>query len=119
MVEEGNVWWCRMGENVGVEINGKGKDFTRPVIIHTKFTATSFLVIPMTTKLEYKSGDKKEGSWFTSFRHQGVDNLACLSQIRVVDYRRLKNKMGYLDDKDFGRICVAFEKVYCKNKSPQ
>ena len=26
---EGEVWWCAVGENVGVEINGKSKTFAR------------------------------------------------------------------------------------------
>lgn len=30
---EGEVWWCSCGENVGIEINGKNKEFTRPVLI--------------------------------------------------------------------------------------
>ena len=31
--KEWEIWWCSIGENVGVEINGKGSHFMRPVII--------------------------------------------------------------------------------------
>ncbi|MEI7511723.1 MAG: hypothetical protein WCJ84_06220 [Candidatus Peregrinibacteria bacterium] len=40
--------------------------------------------------------------------------LACLSQIRVIDYRRLKNKLGDIDEQDFYRICRSFETLYKK-----
>ena len=33
LFKEGEVWWCYIGENVGVEVNGKGKQFTRPALI--------------------------------------------------------------------------------------
>lgn len=29
---EGQIWWAALGKNVGVEINGKNKDFSRPVV---------------------------------------------------------------------------------------
>lgn len=32
-ISEGEVWWASLGENVGFEINGHSKDFTRPVLI--------------------------------------------------------------------------------------
>lgn len=32
-VHEGDVWWCAMGENIGVEINGKHEVFSRPVLV--------------------------------------------------------------------------------------
>ena len=35
-VSEGDIWWCTVGENVGVEINGKGHLFARPVLVLTK-----------------------------------------------------------------------------------
>lgn len=32
-IKKGEIWWCAMGENVGVEINGKSEVFSRPVLI--------------------------------------------------------------------------------------
>lgn len=31
-VNEGDIWWVSLGENVGWEINGKSREFSRPVI---------------------------------------------------------------------------------------
>lgn len=35
-IHEGEVWWCAMGENIGIEINGKNEVFSRPVLIFKK-----------------------------------------------------------------------------------
>ena len=35
-IREGEVWWCAIGENVGIEINGKSETFARPVLILKK-----------------------------------------------------------------------------------
>jgi mRNA interferase MazF len=104
-VKEGNLWWCNMGENIGSEINGKGKNFSRPVIIHTKLSKYTFLVIPCSTQI-------KEGSWFVKFIHQSKEMIAVLSQIKIIDYRRLENKIGDLDEKDYTDIKNAFLNLY-------
>lgn len=35
-IKEGDIWWCSIGENVGVEINGKSEFFSRPVLVLKK-----------------------------------------------------------------------------------
>lgn len=37
-IHEGEIWWCAMGENVGVEINGKHDVFSRPVLVFKKLS---------------------------------------------------------------------------------
>jgi mRNA interferase MazF len=54
---EGEIWWCAVGENIGIEINGKGKLFSRPVFVYKKLSKDGFLGIPLTTQ-------EKKGSWF-------------------------------------------------------
>ena len=29
---EGEIWWVRLGKNVGYELDGKSREFTRPVL---------------------------------------------------------------------------------------
>lgn len=48
-IKEGEIWWCAIGENVGVEINGKSKTFARPVLILRKLGKYSFMSIPLTS----------------------------------------------------------------------
>ena len=57
---EGEVWWCGCGENVGVEINGKNRYFSRPVLIFRKLDKKSFMGIPLTSR-------SKRGTWYVPF----------------------------------------------------
>ena len=104
-VKEGEIWWVHIGENVGAEISGKGKKFTRPALIYKKLCAHSFLVIPLTTK-------NKQGTWFVSFMHAGTQEIAVLSQVRIISVHRLDDKIGHIDDRDFERIKDGFKKLY-------
>ncbi|CAN5773069.1 hypothetical protein BH11PAT2_BH11PAT2_10340 [soil metagenome] len=104
-VSEGDVWWVNIGENVGYELNGKSKIFTRPVVIYKKFSHNFYFVIPATTKIHI-------GDWYIPYTHRGQKAAACLHQARSIDYRRLHNKMGTLDDADFKRIKEGFKALY-------
>lgn len=104
--KERQVWWCSVGMNVGNEIYGKGKFFSRPVVIFKKLSNKHFLGIPLTTKV-------KAGSWYVKFRHKDEDSTALLNQIRVFDKKRLISSMGELDDQDFSRLKSAFKNIYC------
>ena len=44
-VSEGDIWWVNIGDNVGQEINGKGKNFARPVYIYQKLSSDFYLVL--------------------------------------------------------------------------
>lgn len=106
-VNEGDIWWCAMGENVGSEINGKSELFSRPAILLKKLSNSLYFVVPTTTK-------NAEGSWYVNFSQKGKSMNACLHQARTIDYRRLFSKLGELDDMDFAKIGSAFHKLYCK-----
>ena len=104
-IKEGEIWWCAMGKNVGIEIDGKSKTFARPVLIFKKLSRFGFLGIPLTSKPHV-------GSWYVSFRFQGRNEVAVLSQIRVISVSRLYSKMGDIDDTDKVTIRKAFQVLY-------
>ena len=99
--KEGEVWWCYLGENVGIEINGKSDKFTRPVLIFKKYDKYSFLGLPLSTK-------NKIGSWYVPISFLGLIQVVILSQSRVLDYRRLDKKMGELDFIEVSKVSDAF-----------
>jgi mRNA interferase MazF len=105
IITEGDLWWCAIGENVGIEVNGKSKDFTRPVVVVKKFGRLGFLGIPTTTR-------EKIGSWYVSFIHKGIKEVAVLSQARLFSYKRLHSKMGTLDGSDFQKIKEAYIRLF-------
>jgi len=105
LVSTGDIWWASIGENVGSEINGKSRLFSRPVIIFKKLAHGFYFAIPTTTK-------SKVGSWFVPLRQADRDMVASLHQARAIDHRRLSTKLGQLDDSDFDRVREGFWKLY-------
>jgi len=51
---EREIWWCSIGVNFGFEIYGKSDIFTRPVLIVKKFSPSTFLGLPLSTKSKKK-----------------------------------------------------------------
>ena len=96
-INEDEIWWCSFGENVGVEINGKNKLFSRPVFIYKKLSRFGFIGIPLTSQ-------DKVGSWYVKFDFQGKNQVAVLSQIRTFSVARLSSRMGKLDKNDSRKI---------------
>lgn len=92
------VWWCRIGINVGSEQDGSGKLFLRPVVIVRGFGANTCMVIPLTTSTQHHPLRVPVG------KIQDKTAKAILSQIRVIDTRRLVEKIGFLDKKIFTQL---------------
>lgn len=104
-ISEGELWWCSIGENIGVEISGKGFTFSRPVIVLKQLGRLSFYGIPTTTK-------PKTGSWYVSFMVNGSREIAVLSQARVFSSKRLGGKIGTLRLDEYEKIKEAFISLF-------
>lgn len=99
------VWWCSVGENVGFEMDGKGEDFARPVLIITGFSKEVFLCVPITTK-------QKSGKYYTDINlGDGKTRKVILSQIRLIDSKRLQEKITTLDEPHFREIKQAVIRI--------
>lgn len=116
-VRIGDIWWCRLGENIGYEISGKSDQFTRPVLIYAKLGKYMYLTIPLSTVTKHKDGKNKKAPWFVNFKHRNKSVVACLTQIRTVDYRRLHNIYGRIDESDMNKITKSFNSLYYKKIS--
>ena len=108
--KEWEIWWCSIGENVGVEINGKGSHFMRPVVIYKKFNRLFFTAIPLTTK----DHTKEFPDWYVRFTFKGKDEFAAVHQITSSSAYRLYRRLGEIDDSDKSRIIRAHNKLYKK-----
>lgn len=111
LFKEGEIWWCGMGENIGVEVSGKNQDFSRPVLVFKKLSKYGFLGIPTSTKI-------KDGTWYVKIDYQGKNFVVNLSQTKFFSYKRLYNKITTLDSKDFYKTKQAFADLFCSN-APQ
>jgi len=109
LFKEGEVWWCSFGENVGVEVDGKGSKFSRPAIIFKKLSADGFFAIPLSTKI-------KKGTWYVPITHREIKCVAVLSQARVLSAKRLLEKYGELDQKDVKAVKEGFFLLYIGKK---
>ena len=92
------VWWCRRGVNIGSEQDGSGTSFLRPVVIIHGFGSDACLVVPLTTSAREHPLRISVGVV------GGREARANISQIRVVDTRRLVEKVGFLDKEVFARL---------------
>lgn len=95
---EREIWWCSMGLNVGFEQDGKGKDFSRPILVIKKFNKEVFIGLPLTTK-------PKVGRFYFSLKsHNRMERKVILSQIRLFDSKRLQEKLSTLSLSEFNEI---------------
>jgi mRNA interferase MazF len=88
---EGEVWWVRLGKNIGYETDGNSREFTRPVIILKKYNQFSFLALPLTT------AEKPSPYRLPIGTVDGRKAFATLSQLRNIDSKRLVKKIVHLD----------------------
>lgn len=101
---QGEVWWCKIGMNIGDEIYGKGSHFQRPVLILKKYTKNIFLAIPFST-VEHK------GTWYVETELGGMRRWAILNQARTMDALRLVDPVGEFDAAMLARIRAKFFKL--------
>jgi len=60
--KEREIFWLRLGQNIGNEEYGKGNEFQRPVLIVRRLTATIFVGVPLTSTL-------KDNDYFHKFEY--------------------------------------------------
>ena len=97
-IKEREIWICNVGDNVGFEEDGKGSDFTRPVLILKVFSRRFCYVVPLSKT------DKRGKHYYAFDGNTGKISVALLSQIRAVDSFRLRDKIGMANKKDFDEI---------------
>jgi mRNA-degrading endonuclease toxin of MazEF toxin-antitoxin module len=100
-IREGEIRWCRIGINVGREIVGKGEDFIRPVLILKKFSGDVFLGAPLTSKIH-------GGDWYYILKHNNTEQSVILNQSRLLDKKRLQNKLFQIHDRELLKIKQAY-----------
>ena len=92
---EREVWWCIMGANIGVEIDGKHELFLRPAVVIRKFNKYMALVVPTTAQ------DRDNKYYFLVSGDDGKKYNACLSQIKAISSKRLFRKIGTISETDY------------------
>ncbi len=97
LFREREIWFCYLGQNVGHEQDGVGENFLRPVVVLKKFNDSLLWAVPLTSASRY-------GSFYFQFYFRGVVNSAILSQVRLLDSKRLKYRAGYISSDHFNLL---------------
>jgi mRNA interferase MazF len=103
------IFWIKLGQNIGSEEYGKDKNFARPIIVLRKLTSDLFVGVPLTSTL-------KNNDYFHSFEYVNkqnglVQNSAMILQIRVFSIKRVMNKVGIVNKNDFEIIVKKCQSI--------
>ncbi|MDH3324380.1 MAG: type II toxin-antitoxin system PemK/MazF family toxin [Candidatus Peregrinibacteria bacterium] len=92
------IWFLRVGKNVGFEQDGKGDIFLRPVVVFKKFNKDVFWGIPCTSQ------ERSGKYYFKISDFNKRKNYLILSQLRLFDAKRLEYKIGNVAKNEFSQI---------------
>ena len=95
LYHERQVWWCSLGANIGFEQDGTGDDYQRPVLILRGISRNTCYIVPLTTSTQKHKLRIRIGLV------DGKQATALISQIKLIDTKRLVNKLGFIDQKAF------------------
>jgi len=94
---EWQIWWVSLWLNIKQESCWKWENFRRPVLILKKLSSTTFIWIPLSSKIKY-------WTWYAIYKQSWEDFTALLYQIRMFDNARFQRKMWEIDEEDFREI---------------
>ena len=106
---EREIWFCHLGANIGFEEDGKGENFGRPVVVFRKFNNEVFWGVPLTTRT------KKGRFYFPIDLEDDLPRRAILSQLRLLDAKRLYQKVAVISDANYAKLTEAIIAL-CKGK---
>ncbi len=98
------IWFAHIGVNVGFEQDGRGNESLRPILVLRKFNNEVFWAIPLTRQ------EKPRNPYYARFSYAPFpeitgaaleDSVCILSQLRLVDAKRLKYKIGTVHEEEF------------------
>lgn len=100
-VRSGEIWICRIGKNIGFEIDGKGDEFSRPVLIIKSYGTTGAIILPLTST-------NKESVFQYVLKEWGTVKL---TQIRFLDSRRFTRMIGIITKKELIKLRIELFKI--------
>jgi mRNA interferase MazF len=92
------IWWCNLGCNIGFEQDGKGRNFSRPVLVLNSYNRNIFLSVPLSSKI------KQDNFYYKRVKYNNEVYSVIISQIRLLDSKRLIRKITTLDKKQYDEV---------------
>ena len=101
--KEREIYFMSIGQNIGAESYGKKDLYLRPVLVYKKLSKTTFIGIPLTSKL-------KDGSYYFSFNYtKDKTSIAMFNNIRTFDIKRANYRSGLIKFSDFKKLIFKLE----------
>lgn len=100
------LWWCSLGVNVGSEQDGSGEKYDRPVLILKGLSKQTCIILPITSSAEKHKMRIPIGQ----VQNEGASVI--ISQIKVIDTKRLIYKIGFLDKDIFSKITKTIKDLF-------
>lgn len=97
---EKEIWSIAIGVNIDIEIDGKGGNFERPVLVIKKFNRNYALVLPITRIHNTNTGMHI----IISHKNLDIRSAVVLSQLQRVSNYRFIYRIGILDTLQFLKI---------------
>ena len=104
------IFWVKIGQNIGDEEFGKGKDFLRPVIVVRQLTSDLFVGVPTTTTLK-DDNDYFHKIAYTDISKKSIISTAMILQFKVFSKKRLLSKLGMVNKNDFEALKDKLKKA--------
>lgn len=108
---EREIWWCSVGVNVGVEVDGKNHDFERPVLVIKKFNKMMFWGIPLTSR-------SQSYPTIMEIEHGLKFSFANLAQMRLFSTKRLLRKVDVTSQSTFNKVVMKLRSLLKINRPP-
>ena len=108
-IKEREIFWIKIGQNIGDEEYGKDKNFARPVIVINQLTNGLFIGVPLTSTI-------KNNDYFHSFEYNNkqngiTNNSAMILQLKAFSIKRVMNKAGVVNKNDFELIVEKLQNI--------
>ena len=106
-VHERELWFIHLDTNIGFEQDGRGDESLRPVLVLRKFNNEVVWALPLTRR------DKPGHPYYVSFDYVAFpevesaplrSSVAILSQLRLLDGKRFRYKIGMVPTEAFASI---------------
>ena len=112
-----DIFWLKIGQNIGHEEFGKGKEFLRPVVVIRQLTSDLFVGVPTTTTKK-ESNDYFHNINYINHKKEAVHSVAMLLQFKTYSKRRLLSKMGTVNKDEFDVIVEKLKGIVDPTHKP-
>lgn len=98
-MEKGEIWLVELPSS-----NGQEQEGLRPAIIFASTEIGIVTIIPLTSNLQALRFQYTYTIQKSKINGLGNDSVALIFQLRAIDSKRLKKKLGELENKNLSRI---------------